>query len=48
VEWGAGLVEQLADSRLEVVLAREAGTEVRTARLFGHGGDWAARISALA
>jgi tRNA threonylcarbamoyladenosine biosynthesis protein TsaE len=45
VEWGAGLVEQLADSRLEVVLAREAGTEVRTARLFGHGGDWAERLA---
>jgi tRNA threonylcarbamoyladenosine biosynthesis protein TsaE len=45
VEWGSGLVEQLADSRLEVVIAREAETEVRTARLFGHGGDWAARLA---
>lgn len=45
VEWGSGLVEQLADSRLEVALAREADTEVRTARLFAHGGDWAARLA---
>jgi tRNA threonylcarbamoyladenosine biosynthesis protein TsaE len=48
VEWGAGLVEQLAESRLEVVLAREADTEVRTARLVGHGGDWRQRIATLA
>jgi tRNA threonylcarbamoyladenosine biosynthesis protein TsaE len=48
VEWGAGLVEQLAESRLEVVLAREADTEVRTARLLGQGGDWQQRITALA
>lgn len=47
VEWGSGLVEQLADSRLEVVLTREADTEVRTARLFGHGGDWAQRLATL-
>ncbi len=47
VEWGSGLVEQLADSRLEVVIAREPDTEVRTARLFGHGGDWAARLARL-
>jgi tRNA threonylcarbamoyladenosine biosynthesis protein TsaE len=48
VEWGAGLVEQLAESRLEVVLAREADTEVRTARLFFHGGGWQQRIAGLA
>jgi tRNA threonylcarbamoyladenosine biosynthesis protein TsaE len=48
VEWGSGLVEQLADSRLEVVLAREADTETRTVRLFGHGGDWQQRIATLA
>jgi tRNA threonylcarbamoyladenosine biosynthesis protein TsaE len=48
VEWGCGLVEQLAESRLEVVLAREADTEVRTARLFFHGGGWQQRIAGLA
>jgi tRNA threonylcarbamoyladenosine biosynthesis protein TsaE len=48
VEWGAGLVEQLADARLEVSIARAADSEVRTARLMPHGGDWAARVAALA
>lgn len=47
VEWGAGLVEQLADARLEVVLSRADDSELRTARLVPHGGDWAARIGSL-
>ncbi len=47
VEWGAGLVEQLADARLEVVLSRADESELRTARLVPHGGDWAARIGSL-
>jgi tRNA threonylcarbamoyladenosine biosynthesis protein TsaE len=47
VEWGAGLVEQLADARLEIVLARAADSEERTATLNAHGGDWPARIRLL-
>jgi tRNA threonylcarbamoyladenosine biosynthesis protein TsaE len=47
VEWGAGKVEQLADSRLEIEIDRAADSEHRTARLIAHGGDWAARIATL-
>ena len=48
VEWGAGLVEQLADSYLEVQLARDPDSDVRTASLIAHGGDWADRVADLA
>jgi tRNA threonylcarbamoyladenosine biosynthesis protein TsaE len=48
VEWGAGLVEQLNDARLGIAIARAPDSEVRTVRLMPHGGDWAARIDALA
>jgi tRNA threonylcarbamoyladenosine biosynthesis protein TsaE len=48
VEWGAGLVEQLADARLELRLSRQADAEVRQLELVPVGGDWAARIEALA
>jgi tRNA threonylcarbamoyladenosine biosynthesis protein TsaE len=47
VEWGGGLVEQLADARLDVALAADPATEVRTATLRPHGGDWAERIARL-
>jgi tRNA threonylcarbamoyladenosine biosynthesis protein TsaE len=47
VEWGAGLVEQLAESRLEVSITREDDSEVRTVRLTPVGGDWAERLSSL-
>ncbi len=47
VEWGAGLVEQLADARLSIELARAADSEERTATLTAHGGDWAARLATL-
>ena len=47
VEWGAGLVEQLTDARLEVAIDRAEDTETRTARLVPHGGDWAARLHSL-
>ena len=47
VEWGAGKVEQLADSHLLVELDRRPGTEVRLARLVAVGGDWAGRIAAV-
>jgi tRNA threonylcarbamoyladenosine biosynthesis protein TsaE len=48
VEWGAGLVEQLSDARLEIRLARRDDSEVRQLWLNPVGGDWATRIEALA
>lgn len=48
VEWGAGLVEQLTDSYLEVRLNRDPDSDVRTIALIPHGGDWADRLSRLA
>lgn len=47
VEWGAGLVEQLADARLEVAIDRAEDSEERTAELTAVGGDWAQRLAAL-
>lgn len=47
VEWGAGLVEQLTDARLEVVIERRPDSEERLARLSPHGGDWADRLAAF-
>lgn len=43
VEWGQGLVEQLADEHLEVRLERRED-DVRTALLVPHGPGWAERI----
>lgn len=48
VEWGAGLVEQLADARLEIVIERAPDSELRTAQLYPRGGDWAERVAELA
>ena len=47
VEWGAGVAEQLADARLEILISRAADTDERRVRLVAHGGDWAARIAQL-
>ena len=47
VEWGRGLVEQLADERLEVRLDRR-DDEVRTAELVPYGAGWAARLDGAA
>ena len=47
VEWGQGKAEQLAESYLSIVLERSADSEVRTATLVPHGGDWATRIAPL-
>lgn len=47
VEWGSGLVEQLADARLEIAIERAADSEARTVRLIAHGGDWPVRLRAL-
>ena len=44
VEWGQGLVEQLADEHLEVRLERR-DDDVRTARLVPVGPGWEARIA---
>lgn len=48
VEWGAGKVEQLADSRLEIAIDRAPDSEQRVARLVPAGGDWAERIATAA
>ncbi|HEY2297260.1 MAG TPA: tRNA (adenosine(37)-N6)-threonylcarbamoyltransferase complex ATPase subunit type 1 TsaE [Jatrophihabitans sp.] len=47
VEWGEGKAEQLAESYLSIVLERSADSDVRTATLVPHGGDWAMRIAPL-
>jgi tRNA threonylcarbamoyladenosine biosynthesis protein TsaE len=47
VEWGAGLAEQLADSRLEILLDRKPDSEIRTVELRPVGGDWAERAAEL-
>ncbi|WP_369257713.1 tRNA (adenosine(37)-N6)-threonylcarbamoyltransferase complex ATPase subunit type 1 TsaE [Geodermatophilus amargosae] len=44
VEWGAGLVERLADEHLEVRLDRRDDDDVRTAVLVPHGPGWVARL----
>jgi tRNA threonylcarbamoyladenosine biosynthesis protein TsaE len=47
VEWGAGLVEQLAEARLEISIEREPDSEVRSVRLRPIGDDWEARLAGL-
>jgi tRNA threonylcarbamoyladenosine biosynthesis protein TsaE len=47
VEWGAGLVEQLADTHLTIELERAADSEERRANVIPHGGDWAERLASL-
>ncbi|MGR7023915.1 tRNA (adenosine(37)-N6)-threonylcarbamoyltransferase complex ATPase subunit type 1 TsaE [Geodermatophilus sp. URMC 62] len=44
VEWGSGLVEQLADEHLEVRLDRRED-DVRTAVLVPHGPGWERRLA---
>src|SRR4051794_34390791 len=46
VEWGQGLVEQLADEHLEVRLDRRDG-DVRTAVLVPHGPSWEERLAVV-
>ncbi|HZG93429.1 MAG TPA: tRNA (adenosine(37)-N6)-threonylcarbamoyltransferase complex ATPase subunit type 1 TsaE [Mycobacteriales bacterium] len=48
VEWGAGLVEDLADARLEVDIQRPVDGDVRTVTISAYGDRWAARAAALA
>jgi tRNA threonylcarbamoyladenosine biosynthesis protein TsaE len=40
VEWGAGLVEHLAESYLEVRIERDDVSEVRSIDVVGHGRRW--------
>ncbi len=40
IEWGAGLVEQLSEDRLEVTLVADADTETRSVTLTGVGKRW--------
>jgi tRNA threonylcarbamoyladenosine biosynthesis protein TsaE len=47
VEWGQGLVEQLADEHLEVRLHRR-DDDVRVARLVPHGPGWEERLGPAA
>lgn len=44
VEWGAGKVEKLASSYLEVVITRR-DDDTRVVKLIGHGGDWDSRLA---
>ena len=46
VEWGGGLVEQLAAGYLEVALERH-DDDSRTVTLRPYGGDWATRLPAV-
>ncbi len=48
VEWGRGLVEQLADARLEVHLDRRDEDGTRSATVVPVGGDWGQRIAGIA
>jgi tRNA threonylcarbamoyladenosine biosynthesis protein TsaE len=47
VEWGAGLVERLAEARLEVRIERQADSEVRQVELVAVDGDWGNRLTQL-
>jgi tRNA threonylcarbamoyladenosine biosynthesis protein TsaE len=47
VEWGAGVVEQLAEARLDIVIDRSDESEQRVVHLVPHGGDWAERVAGL-
>ena len=47
VEWGAGLVEQLAEEHLEIVIERFTDTEERALTLVPHGPDWTRRVAVL-
>ncbi|HZC71872.1 MAG TPA: tRNA (adenosine(37)-N6)-threonylcarbamoyltransferase complex ATPase subunit type 1 TsaE [Jatrophihabitans sp.] len=47
VEWGTGLVEQLAEAWLSIGLARADDTEERTATCSPHGSDWATRLASV-
>ena len=47
VEWGAGLVEQLAEEHLAIELRRAIDDDVRTAVLTANGSSWESRLHGL-
>jgi len=47
VEWGEGMVEQLADAHLQIRIDRR-DDDTRVVELVPVGGDWAQRLAALA
>lgn len=47
VEWGTGLVEQLADAHLAIDIERAADSDERTLTLHPRGADWPERVAAL-
>jgi tRNA threonylcarbamoyladenosine biosynthesis protein TsaE len=47
VEWGEGLVEQLAGDWLLVSIERAPNSEERLVTLSANGGDWASRVAAI-
>jgi tRNA threonylcarbamoyladenosine biosynthesis protein TsaE len=47
VEWGQGIVEQLADAHLEIRINRRDDDEVRELTLIAHGANWPSRIAVL-
>jgi tRNA threonylcarbamoyladenosine biosynthesis protein TsaE len=48
VEWGEGLVEELADARLAVHIARSIETEDRVVTMTAYGDRWKRRADAVA
>jgi tRNA threonylcarbamoyladenosine biosynthesis protein TsaE len=48
VEWGAGLVDDLADARLEIDIHRPVDGDVRTVTFSAYGDAWTRRAPALA
>jgi len=47
VEWGAGLVDQLASERLEIAIDRSADSDERELTVVPHGPEWTERIASL-
>ncbi|MGH3804522.1 MAG: tRNA (adenosine(37)-N6)-threonylcarbamoyltransferase complex ATPase subunit type 1 TsaE [Pseudonocardiaceae bacterium] len=47
VEWGAGMVEQLSASRLDIEISADPITERRELRFTASGPEWEHRLSAL-
>jgi tRNA threonylcarbamoyladenosine biosynthesis protein TsaE len=45
VEWGEGMVEQLAEAHLLVRIDRPGEDEARVVELVGRGGDWSRRLA---
>ncbi len=45
VEWGAGLVEQLSQTWLEIRIERAVAGEERSITFVAHGRDWAQRLA---